>query len=72
MSVAKIFEVEDSISHADGELSGPVELVMSRSDGFKREMPNIQGSWMAFFGGKGTKKKGRNDLKGQEFLVGGT
>jgi len=68
--MAKIFEVKDSISHADGELSGPVDLVPSRSDGFKRKMPNIQGSWMAFFGGKGTKKKGRNDLEGQEFLVG--
>ena len=72
VSMAKIFEVEDSISHADGELSGPVELVSSRSVGFKREMPDIQGSWMAFFGGKGTKKKGRNDLKGQGFLVGRT
>ena len=70
VSMAKIFEVEDSISHADGELSDPVDLVSSRSDGFKREMPNIQGSWMAFFGGKGTKKKGRNDLEGQGFLVG--
>ena len=27
VSMAKIFEVEDSISHADGELSGPVDLV---------------------------------------------
>ena len=70
VSMAKIFEVEDSISHADGELSGPVDLVWSRSAGFKREMPNIQGCWMAFFGGKGTKKKGRNDLEGQGFLVG--
>ena len=25
---------------------------------------------MAFFGGKGTKKKGRNNLEGQGFLVG--
>ena len=58
VSSAKIFEVEDSISHADGELSGPAKLVSSRSVGFKREMPNIQASWMAFFGGKGTKKKG--------------
>ena len=67
---AKIFEVEGSISHADGELSSPVDLVSSRSAGFKREMPNIQVSWMAFFGGKGTKKKGRNDLEGQGFLIG--
>ena len=56
--MAKIFEVEDSISHADGELSTPVGLVLSRSDGFKRKMPNIQCSWMAFFGGEGTKKRG--------------
>ena len=70
VSLTKIFEVKDSISHADGELSGPVELVSSRSAGFKREMPNIQGSWMAFFGGKGTKKKGRNDLERQGVLVG--
>ena len=70
VSMAKIFEVEDSISHADGELSGPVNLVWSRSTGLKREMPNIQANWMAFFGGKGTKKKGRNVLEGQEFLVG--
>ena len=71
VSMAKIFEVEDSISHADGELSGPVNLVFSRATGFKREMPNIQCNWMAFFGGKGTKKKGRNDLEGQGFLIGG-
>ena len=70
VSVAEIFVVEDSISHADGELSGPVDLVPSRSVGLKRKMPNIQGSWMAFFGGKGTKKKGRNDLEGQVFLIG--
>ena len=70
VSMAKIFVVEDSISHADGELSGPVGLVSSRSVGFKREMPNIQRSWMAFFGGKGTKKKVRNDLEGQGLLVG--
>mgnify|MGYP003325155508 CR=1 FL=1 len=70
VSMAKIFEVEDSISRADGELSGPVDLVFSRAIGFKREMPNIQESWMAFFGGKGTKKKGRNDLESQGFLVG--
>ena len=30
VSMAKIFEVEDSISHADGELSGPVDLVLSQ------------------------------------------
>ena len=58
VSRAKIFAVEDLISHADGELSGPVGLVPSRSGGFKRKMPNIQDSWMAFFGGKGTKKRG--------------
>ena len=70
VSMAKIFEVEDSISHADGELSGPVNLVLSRATGLKREMLNIRAGWMAFFGGKGTKKKGRNDLEGQGFLVG--
>ncbi len=56
VSMAKFFEAEDSISHADGELSGPVDLVSSRFGGFKQEMPNIQFNWMAFFGGKGTKK----------------
>ena len=56
VSMAKTFEVKDSISHADGELSGPVSLVLSRATGFKREMPNIQANWMAFFGGKGTEK----------------
>ena len=40
VSMAKILEVEDSISHADGELSGPVYLVSSRCIGLKREMPN--------------------------------
>ena len=56
VSMAKIFEVDDSISHADGELSGPADLVSSRSAGFKRKMPNTQYSLMAFFAGKGTKK----------------
>ena len=60
VSLAEIFEVEDSISHADGELSGPVDLVPSRDAGLKREMPNIQSSWMAFSGGKGTKKRGES------------
>jgi hypothetical protein len=69
VSMAKIFEVKDSISHADGELSDPVNLVLSRSTGLKREKPNIQANWMAFFGGKGTKEKVRNDLEGQGFLV---
>ena len=41
VSMTKIFEVDDSISHADGELSGPVDLVLSRFTRFKREMPNI-------------------------------
>ena len=70
VSMAKIFEVEDSISRADGELSGPVNLVLSGATGLKREMLNIQAGWMAFFGGKGTKKKGRNDLESQGFLFG--
>ena len=70
VSKAKIFEAEGSISRADGELSSSVDWVSPRSNGLKREMPNIQRSWMAFFGGKGTKKKGRNDLEGQGFLVG--
>ena len=69
VSMAEIFEVEDSISHADGELSGPVDLVPTRVVGLKREMPNMQASWMAFFGGKGTKKKGRNHLEDQGFLI---
>ena len=70
VSTAKILEVEDSISRADGELSGPVNLVFPRFIGLKRERPNIQTNWMAFFGGKGTKKKGRNDLEGQAVLIG--
>jgi len=70
VSMAKIFEVEDSISRADGELSGPVNLVFPRFTGVKRERPNIQTNWMAFFGGKGTEKKGRNHPNGQGFLVG--
>ena len=69
VSMAEIFVVEDSISHADGELSGPVDLVPSRSDGLKRKMPNIQSSWMAFFGGKGT-KKGEKRSGGSAFLIG--
>ena len=56
VSMAKIFEVEDSISHADGELSGPVNLIFFRATGLKRKMPSIQDNCMAFFGGKGTKK----------------
>ena len=69
VSMAKIFEGEDSISHADGELSGPTNLVSSRDVGLKREMPNIQCNWMAFLEERAP-KKGRNDLKGQAFLVG--
>ena len=56
VSIAKIFEGEDSISHADGELSSPVDLVSSRSAGFKREMPNIQDCWMAFLEERAPKK----------------
>ena len=56
VSMAKIFEVEDSISHADGELSGSVDLDASRPAGFKREMPNIQRSWMAFLEERAPKK----------------
>ena len=56
VSIAKVFEVEDSISHADGELSGPVDLVSSRSARVIREMPNIQDSWMAFFEERAPKK----------------
>ena len=69
VSMAKIFEVEDSISRADGELSGPVNLVWSRSTGLKREMPNIQANWMAFFGGKGTKKKGGTTWRARGFSL---
>ena len=53
--MTKIFEVKDSISHVDGELSDLVDLVSSRCAGLKREMLNIQRSWMAFLAGKGTK-----------------
>ena len=69
VSTAKIFEVEDSISHADGELSGPVDMVSSRSAGFKREMPNILYSWMAFFGGKGTKERGETTWRARGFSL---
>ena len=69
VSMAEFFGVKDSISRADGELSGPVDLVPTRVVGLKREMPNMQASWMAFFGGKGTKKKGRNHLEDQGFLI---
>jgi len=33
VSMAKFFEVQDSISHADGELSGPVKLVYPERQG---------------------------------------
>ena len=56
VSMAEIFEVDDSISHADGELSGPVYLVLSRDAGLILEMPNIRSSCMAFMGGEGTEK----------------
>ena len=56
VSMAKIFEVKDSISHADGELSGPSCLVPSRLTGLKREMPNTQAGWMAFFEERAPKK----------------
>ena len=69
VSMAKIFEVEDSISHADGELSALLIWFSPGSAGFKREMPNIQVSWMAFLEERAP-KKGRNDLEGQGFLVG--
>ena len=49
VSMAKVLEIEDLISRADGELSDPFYLVISRYAGFKREMPTIQGSWMVFF-----------------------
>ena len=57
-SMAKIFEVEDSISHADGELSGPFNLFVNRITGFKWKMPSILASWLAFFGGEGHQKRG--------------
>ena len=66
VSLTKIFEVKDSISHADGELSGPVNLVSSRAAGSKREKPNIQGSEMAFLEErapkKGEKRPGESDV----------
>ncbi len=67
VSVAKIFEVEDSISRADGELSGPVNLVFHRSTGVKRERSNIQTNWMAFFGGKGTEERGETTWRARGF-----
>ncbi len=68
-SFAEMFEVKDLISHADGELSSPFDLVSMGFTGVKRKMPNILASWLAFFGGKGT-KKGRSFLSIQELLVG--
>ena len=70
VSTTKIFSVWDSISHADGELSGPFHLFVNRITGFKWKMPSILASWLAFFGGEGHQKKGRNNLEGQGFLDG--
>ena len=69
VSMAEIFEDDDSISHADGELSGPVYLVLSRGAGFKLEMPNIQSSCMAFFGRKGHQKRGEKTWKIRDFSL---
>ena len=69
VSLTEIFEVEDSISHADGELSDPVDLVPSGRSGFKREMSNIQGRCLAFFGGKGTKKRGETTWRVRGFSL---
>ena len=57
VSMAKIFEVEDSISHADGELSGPVDLVSFRSAGLTGNAKHSR--WLdGFFWRKGHQKKG--------------
>ena len=56
VSMTKIFDVEDSISRADGELSGPVNLVFPRFTGLKRERPNIRTNWMAFLEERAPKK----------------
>ena len=69
VSTAEIFEVEDSISRADGELSGPVNLVFPRFTGVKRERPNIQTNWMAFFGGKGTEERGETTWRARGFSL---
>ena len=69
VSMAKIFEVEDLISRADGELSGPVNLVFPRFTGLKRKRPNIQISWMAFFGGKGTEERGETTRRARGFSL---
>ena len=37
VSMAKIFEVEDLISRADGELSGPIVLVSPRALGINEK-----------------------------------
>ena len=67
--MAKIFEVKDSISRADGELSGPINLVLPRFTGLKRKRPNIQTNWMAFFGGKGTKERGETTWRARDFSL---
>ena len=69
VSMAKIFEVEDSISRADGELSGPVYLVLSRGAGLILEMPNIRSSCMAFFGRRGHRKRGEKTWKTRAFSL---
>ena len=71
VSMAKIFEAKDLISHADGELTGPVGLVLTRTNGFKLKMPNVLANRLVFFGGKGTKKRGETTWVGQGPLVGG-
>ena len=69
VSMAKIFEVEDLISHADGELSDPVDLVSSRSAGFKREMPTNPGSGMAFLEERAPKKRGGTTWRPRSFSL---
>jgi hypothetical protein len=70
VSVAKIFEAKDLISHADGELSGLVGLVLTRTNGFKWKMLNVLANRSVFFGGKGTKKRGGATWVGQGPLIG--
>ena len=67
--MAEIFEAVDSISRADGELSGPVNLVSSRLAGFKREMPNMQAIWMAFLEERAPRKRGETTWRVRGFSL---
>ena len=63
VSLAKIFEVGDSISRADGELSSPVDLVASRRGGLNGKCQTLKVvGWL--FWRKGHQKKGENRPEG--------